>query len=103
MHAGQIVACDTPRALLAALGDEVLEVRVERDPDGAIGALRRAGLAGDDAYAVGTTITVPVRGRPTREIVTAVARLELRTTSLSSRRPTLDDVYLRLTGDALAA
>jgi ABC-2 type transport system ATP-binding protein len=103
MHAGQIVACDTPPALLAALGDELLELRVDGDPHGALHALRTAALAGDDAFAIGATITVPVRGRPAGELVAAVARLELRTTAMSTRRPTLDDVYLRLTGDSLAA
>lgn len=103
MHAGRIVACDAPGALLAALGDELLEVRVDTDPDQVLHALRAAGLAGNDAFAVGTTITVPVQGRPAAELAGAVARLELRTSSMSTRRPTLDDVYLRLTGDSLAA
>jgi ABC-2 type transport system ATP-binding protein len=103
MHAGRIVACDTPRALLAQLGEELLELRVDGDPTRALDALRTSGLAGTDAFAIGTTITVPVHGRSAGELVAAVARLELRTAALSTRRPTLDDVYLRLTGDSLAA
>jgi len=103
MHSGRIVACDTPRALLGALGEELLELRVDADPNGALNALRAERLAGDDAFAIGTTITVPAHGRPAGELVAAVARLQLRTTAVSTRRPTLDDVYLRLTGDSLAA
>jgi ABC-2 type transport system ATP-binding protein len=103
MHAGRIVACDAPSALLGALGDELLEVRVEAEPNRVLHALRAARLAGDDAFAIGTTITVPVHGRPAGDVAAAVARLELRTAGVSTRRPTLDDVYLRLTGDSLAA
>ena len=32
MHAGRIVALDRPITLLAALGDQVLELRVDADP-----------------------------------------------------------------------
>lgn len=103
MHEGQIVACDTPQALLDGLGEELLELRIDGDPNRALNALRAEHIAGDDAFAIGTTITVPVRGRPAGELVAAVARLQLRTAAMSTRRPTLDDVYLRLTGDSLAA
>jgi ABC-2 type transport system ATP-binding protein len=103
MHAGRIVALDTPANLLAELGDEVLELRVDSDPAAALAALRTEGIAGADAFAVGATITVPVRDRPARDAVTAIGDLRLNPSALSTRRPTLDDVYLRLTGDRIAA
>ena len=103
MHAGVIVALDTPRALLAAVGDEVVELRVRSNGPAALAALQTDGVAGDDAFAIGTTITVPVRGRPAGDIAAAAARLALDAIATSIRRPTLDDVYLRLTGNALAA
>ena len=103
MHAGVIVALDTPRALLAAVGDEVVELRVRSNGPAALAALQTDGVAGDDAFAIGTTITVPVRGRPAGDIAAAAARLDLDAIATSIRRPTLDDVYLRLTGNALAA
>jgi ABC-2 type transport system ATP-binding protein len=102
MHAGSIVALDTPRALLAAVGDEVVEMRVANSGALALAALQTDGVAGDDAFAIGTTITVPVRGRPAGEISAAAARLGFDLLATSTRRPTLDDVYLRLTGAALA-
>src|SRR5437588_781290 len=40
MHAGRIVALDTPAALLAELGDELVELRVDGDPAGALTSLR---------------------------------------------------------------
>jgi ABC-2 type transport system ATP-binding protein len=103
MHMGAIVALGTPAELLGALGDEVLELRTEGDPEVALREMRAAGIAGEGAFALGATITVPVHGRPASDALAAVARLRLPTTAMSTRRPTLDDVYLQLTGSRLAA
>ena len=103
IHSGSIVALDTPRALLAAVGDEVVELRVGSNGAAALASLQTDGVAGDDAFAIGTTITVPVRGRAAGDVAAAAARLHLDPIATSIRRPTLDDVYLRLTGNALAA
>jgi ABC-2 type transport system ATP-binding protein len=103
MHAGAIVALDTPANLLADLGDEVLELRVDADPDAALRRLREEGVADANAFAVGTSITVPVRGRSAAELAGTAGRLDLPIAASSIRKPTLDDVYLRLTGDRLAA
>jgi ABC-2 type transport system ATP-binding protein len=103
MHAGRIVALDRPADLLAALGDQVLELRVDSDPAAALARLRRDGVAGDDSFAVGATVTIPVRGRTADAVVGAVRDIGLATSATTIRPPTLDDVYLRLTGDTLAA
>lgn len=103
MHEGQIVALDTPAGLLARFGSEIVELRVPGDAWRTLGALRTSGIAGDDAFAVGSTITVPVREGPTAAVVEAVGDLGLSEITVSTRRPTLDDVYLQLTGDRLAA
>jgi ABC-2 type transport system ATP-binding protein len=103
IHEGRVVALDAPARLLAGVGSEVLELRVHDDPDRALAALRAEGIAGDDALAVGATLTVPVHDRPSGDAVAALARLGLRTGAVTTRQPTLDDVYLRLTGSRLAA
>src|SRR5207244_3800810 len=64
MHRGEIAGLDAPQALLADLGSEILELRVAGDPGGALDALRGAGIASAHAYAVGQTLTVPLRDRP---------------------------------------
>jgi ABC-2 type transport system ATP-binding protein len=102
MHAGRIVALDTPAALLAALGREILELRTAGDAAGALASLRARGIAGPDAYVVGSTLTVPLHDRPGADARAAVDDLGLVATGVSTRPPTLDDVYLRLTGDRLA-
>ena len=103
MHLGEIVGLDTPHALLADLGHEILELRVDRDAHGALAALRARGVATERAYAVGQTLTIPLRGRSAADAVAAIDELRLGASGLTTRAPTLDDVYLRLTGEDLAA
>jgi ABC-2 type transport system ATP-binding protein len=98
MHDGQIVALDTPANLLAGLGQEVVEIRVDGDVRRVLAELRRAGFAADDVYAIGSTVTVPVHGSATAETLAGIGRLNLPLSGMAARRPTLDDVYLRLTG-----
>jgi ABC-2 type transport system ATP-binding protein len=103
MHASRVVALDTPAALRAALGDEVLEVRVDGDGDRTLDALQRAGIAGADAFAVGATLTIPLRITSARSAMDAISDAGVATSAIGVRPPTLDDVYLRLTGSRLAA
>ena len=46
---------------------------------------------------------VPVGRRPARDTIAALAGLGIRAEAVTTRKPTLDDVYLRLTGSRLAA
>lgn len=103
VHLGRIVAMDTPARLRGQLGTQVLELRVDTDPTGALAALRGRQLAGDDAFMVGNTVTVPLHHVTVRDAVGVVTDLGLPATTMSTRPPTLDDVYLRLTGTRLAA
>jgi len=102
IHAGRIVALDTPAALRAALGRELLELKVDGDAAAALASLRARGIAQDDAFLVGSTVTVPLNGRTSTDAIAVVSELRL-AAAVSSRPPTLDDVYLRLTGGRLAA
>jgi ABC-2 type transport system ATP-binding protein len=103
IHAGAIVALDTPAALLAGLGDELLELRVDGDTAVALAALGAHGIAAADAYVVGQTLTVPLHDRSAADALAAIGEAGLSTSAISSRRPTLDDVYLRLTGTEMPA
>ena len=103
VHQGRVVALDSPAALLARMGRELVELRVDGDVPTAVTSLRGRGLAGDDAFAVGATLHVPVHDRPAHEAAAAIAEVGLPVTAIASRPPTLDDVYLQLTGEPLAA
>jgi ABC-2 type transport system ATP-binding protein len=102
MHAGRIVALDAPERLRGRLGRELVEIRTRGNPVEALAALRERKVAGDDAFTVGSTLTVPLHDASGSAAIAVVDELEL-ATEISTRRPTLDDVYLRLTGDRLAA
>jgi ABC-2 type transport system ATP-binding protein len=103
MHDGEIVALDTPAALLAGLGSELVELRVDGEAAVALSRLRSSGVAGADAFAVGSTLSVPLHDSSAADAIARMDGLALGITAISSRRPTLDDVYLRLTGGRLAA
>ena len=102
MYSGEIVAVDTPERLREGLGRELVELRVDGDATAALAALRSVGIARENAFTVGTTVTVPLNGHSSREAIAAIHELGL-ADSVSARRPTLDDVYLRLTGGRLDA
>ena len=101
IDAGAIVACDTPGALLASVGDEVLDLRVA-DPAAAVTALLASGVAERDIAVTGATITASLRDIPNQRITEQLAQRSVTVHAATTRRPTLDDVYLRLTGARFA-
>jgi ABC-2 type transport system ATP-binding protein len=103
VHMGEIVALGSPESLLAGLGGELLELRVDGDTSIALAALGARGIAAADAFVVGSTLTVPLHDATAVEAIAAITDAGLGTSAISSRQPTLDDVYLRLTGEDLAA
>ena len=102
IHEGEIVALDTPAALCAELGENILEIRAADNPKLALEQLRASGVAGADAFDVGATITIPLHERAAADTIAAIEAASVRTTAITSRTSTLDDVYLRLTGGQLA-
>jgi ABC-2 type transport system ATP-binding protein len=102
IHRDEIVALGTPAALRASLGNEIVELRVDGDGERSLERLREHGVAGMDAFAVGSTLTVPLDARGAAAAIAEIEVLELPVTAISTRRPSLDDVYLRLTGGRLS-
>ena len=78
-----------------------MELRVDGHVGSALALLQERGVAGDDAFAVGSRVTVPLHDKSSREAIAAVHELGL-SGAITTREPTLDDVYLRLTGGSLA-
>jgi ABC-2 type transport system ATP-binding protein len=101
MNRGAVAALDTPAALLAGLGGEILEMRVEGDASAALASLRAHGFAAADTFTVGSTVTVPLRHHTAAQAIAAIDATDLRAAGITTRTPTLDDVYLRLTGNQL--
>jgi ABC-2 type transport system ATP-binding protein len=102
IHEGSLVALDSPSNLLADLGRELLEFRVNDSPERALATLRDRGVAGEDAFAVGARITIPLHDLGAAAALSVIEAERLHTSGISTRFPTLDDVYLKLTGAQLA-
>ncbi len=103
LHEGELVALDSPRALLAGLGREILEFRVGGSPQEALVRLRRHGIAGADAFVVGARLTVPLHEHSAPEAIAVIESERLRTSEIATRAPSLDDVYLKFTGSIIEA
>ncbi len=101
MHEGRIVALGSPAELRASLGEEIVEIRVDGDAAAALAVLHAKGIAGDDAFSVGSTVTVPLHDRRAVDATALVHESGVPVSAIGTRRPTLDDVYLRLTGGRL--
>jgi ABC-2 type transport system ATP-binding protein len=99
IHEGTMVALDTPNALLARLGGEILEFRVAGDAAAELDDLRARGLANEDAFVVGSRVTVPLHDHSAAD---ALAVIDHGASEIVTRAPTLDDVYLNLTGGMAA-
>jgi ABC-2 type transport system ATP-binding protein len=103
IHEGRIVALDSPAALRAELGEKIVELRVRDNAQRTLELLREQSFADEDAFAVGATITLPLHERGAPETIAAIEEAGVRTAAITTREPTLDDVYLRLTGGQLSA
>ena len=97
---GRVIADGSPDELKDRVGGERLEVRLA-DASQAPRATTALGPLSDDAPVIdGAVVKLPVRAR-TGAIVEAVRRLDeagVAVDDLGLRRPTLDDVFLSLTG-----
>jgi ABC-2 type transport system ATP-binding protein len=102
---GLVIAEGTPDELKQSVGRERLEVRLDDGADAELAARVLAGMSDGVVERDGEVLRLTVR---TREgaIVEAVTRLTeagVGVDDLALRRPTLDDVFLVLTGHAVEA
>ena len=100
---GRIVALDTPEALIRTLG---AEERVVFSVAGALPPAFTEALAGECRLEVqGERVTVHGVGKPqtplVSEVVNQLTRLGIRFRDLRTEQPTLEDVFLKLTGQEI--
>jgi ABC-2 type transport system ATP-binding protein len=99
---GRVIAKGTPDELKDRVGGERLEVRLTEPEAAPRAAAALAPMSDEPPSADGLLVRLPVRVR-TGAIVEAVRRLDqagVDVDDISLRRPTLDDVFLALTGHA---
>jgi ABC-2 type transport system ATP-binding protein len=101
---GLIVASGTPDELKSQVGGDVLTVTVQRQDQVGEVALLVGGLHGAEAPQVvddRVVGRVPHGGAALVELVRGLDRADIAISGIESRRPSLDDVFLGLTGRSL--
>jgi ABC-2 type transport system ATP-binding protein len=99
---GRIVASGTSEELKQRFGGEVLEVRLAEPRQAPAAESALAPMGAGPVRVEGDLVSVPVH-RPSGAVVQAVRRLDaagVEADDVALRRPTLDDVFLTLTGRA---
>ena len=99
---GRVIAEGTPEELKSSYGGERLEVRLADTTQGEAALAALAGLCSGEPSLVDSTVRLPLRERR-GAIAEAVRRLDragVAADDLTVESPTLDDVFLRLTGHA---
>lgn len=102
IDSGRVIAQSSPDQLKAHVGGDRLDVVVQHQEDLARAADVIAGVTGSPLQTVPSLqrISVPVTDRVTAlaESLTALAAIDVDVADIAVRRPTLDDVFLHLTG-----
>jgi ABC-2 type transport system ATP-binding protein len=98
---GVIIALDTPARLVEALGaDQIIELKVQGDLDS--GSLARLpGVGGATASDGGFMLSVRSVGVALPALLGELERRRLLIESLTTHQPTLNDVFVQLTGRGL--
>jgi len=100
---GEIVASDTPETLKQQVAGDLIEVIVASADQVAPTAARLTALAGADAEVADRTVSVrvPRAGTELPGLLRSLDADGVVLESIEVRRPTLDDVFLELTGRSL--
>ena len=102
ISAGRIVAEGTPAELKRSVGDDLVVVEVDGPPDRGVAVLD--GLPGSTSVTVaGAEVLVSVDNgaAAVSPIAVALAQAGITVKALTLRTPTLDDVFLELTGNRI--
>jgi len=105
MSMGKIIAADTPAALKAQLGNTVLEIRLKDEAEAVrvVQLLARATGVTADREETALRISSPDGTRVLLETVRSLNENGIAPTTLTVREPSLDDVFLSLTGQRTSA
>jgi len=100
VDSGRIIAEGTASQLKASLGSTVVEIRVADPADAQRAAARLARIAPTDVLDGQLTLAVkvPDKGPAVQEVIRLLDADAIAAESLAIREPTLDDVFLQLTG-----
>jgi ABC-2 type transport system ATP-binding protein len=104
---GRVIADGTPGELKSRAGRDVVEIRVHRPEDLSVVAesVGRIGVEAPRVDAGTHRVTIPVAGGRAviAEAIRALDALAVEVDDIGLRRPTLDEVFLTLTGSPIDA
>jgi ABC-2 type transport system ATP-binding protein len=100
---GVIVASDTPEALKQQISGDLLllEVSAPHEVEPAVAQLRAAGATDPEVDGLTVSVRVPAAATVLPGLVRHLDAADVRLVSIDVRRPTLDDVFLTVTGRSL--
>ncbi|WP_081661606.1 ABC transporter ATP-binding protein [Halopiger djelfimassiliensis] len=103
---GTIIATDTPEALKSAVGGDILDLTLEdaseQETERAIEVVRKSDVLETATFETtddGFTITAEDAREAVSELFVSLYEADVTVTGLDVRSPTLDDVFLTLTGE----
>jgi ABC-2 type transport system ATP-binding protein len=103
ISAGKIVAEGTPDELKRAIGEDVIIVRIEGDPDAALRAVTGiAGVSSAELHGEELTVAAADGAAVVSPVAVALSSSGVRVRDLTLRTTTLDDVFLELTGNRIS-
>lgn len=97
---GRVIANDTPSALKARLGGTVIEMTFEQEAEATAAYERLAASFGDAIAREGTLVRQksPKGARTLMDVLKSLDAAQLDPATVSVREPSLDDVFLNITG-----
>jgi ABC-2 type transport system ATP-binding protein len=100
LDAGALVALDTPRRLVEALGEQMIDVRVLGDPAPVATTLTQIGVGSHPPLVASGSVTMATNASSGElaDVLGALAGAHAQVVGRAVRRATLNDVYLHLTG-----
>jgi ABC-2 type transport system ATP-binding protein len=102
ISAGRIVAEGSPAELKRSIGEDVIIARVDGDPAGALHAVRGlTGVSSADLHGDELTIAAADGAAVISPVAVALSGGGVAVRSLTLRTPSLDDVFLELTGNRI--
>lgn len=103
MDNGKIIACDPPAVLKRSIGKlEVIEVKAAGIPKALLAKLRRLrGVKEVVQTSKGLRLLTPTADAIIGQVVSSITSKKVRIDSLNVVQPTLEDVFIKLTGKAL--
>lgn len=103
MDNGKIIACDPPAVLKRSIGKlEVIEVKATGMPNALLAKLRRLrGVKEVVQTSKGLRLLTPTADAIIGQVVSSITSKKVRIDSLNVVQPTLEDVFIKLTGKAL--